>query len=190
MRFRNAAVMLGLLISGCAPSLVSQEGWVRSFLGASSASRERACEKGAQKARSRETLTNFGYKHQLSQGELRFGSGFSSSFIVCYAAIANGQERPSPIPNYETFAVVESSIWKFEDISVQIELEDVSNKTFAIVSSQSKKISSTNNYVFSFNNLTITDLENIDRAESFSIVVHIGKNQEMVRVAKNDVLGF
>lgn len=188
MRFRNTAVML-LLISGCAPSLVSQEGWVRSFLRASSSSRERACDKGVQKARARESLSNYGYVHPLSQGELRFASGFSSSFIACYAAILNNQERPFPAPAYETFIVVESPIWKLDDISAQIELEDVKNMPLATISFKSKKCTS-NDCVFNFNNLTNTDLENIDKAEGFSVIVNIGKNQERVRVAKNDVLGF
>jgi hypothetical protein len=179
-----------LVLSACVPAAGTSEGWVRSFLGSSLAARERACENGARKARSRETLTSFEYRHQLSQGELRFGSGFSSSFIVCYAAIVNGKELPSPIPQYDTSAVIESSVWKFDDISVQIQLEDVSKKPFALVLSKGKKDSGSNNYVFSFNNLTNTDLENIDRAEGFSFVVNIGKNQETVRVAKNDVRGF
>jgi hypothetical protein len=180
-----------LLTCITASSQSVQESWGKQIFGPSSATDQRACERGKLRGNSQQNPETFGeLEFKAKQGYLLIYTRGGQLYSYCYAiglALSNVSIELSPV--FRTIIRIEDAAVKRENIKVEVSLEREGNEIARLTESETETEDSDKTW-YSFRRLNQNQLAALEQTTSFTIIINRGLGEERYAVNPTSLPGL
>jgi hypothetical protein len=180
---------LALSLSGCA--LFQPESWAKQIFAPSSATDQRACERGKQRGKSEQRSESFGeLEFKAKQGNLQVSTRSGKLYQFCFALglfFDNGSIELNAA--FYTDIRIEDAAVKRENIKVEVSLEREGTEIARLTESE-KETEDNDKTWYSFRRLNQNQLAALEQTTSFTIVIDRGLGEERYAVNPTNLPGL